>query len=144
MKKIISFPILILLASTTALFGQTINLSADSVTTLLCKKWTVDHAIMGGANIGKLPNAPEINYEFKNDKTVVFTGNNPKDVMKADWAYVPSKKLIKLTPNVKSNSNTVLNIISLKEDELIILMGSSQPGPNDPPEIQLVCRIKAN
>lgn len=118
--------------------GQNIILSNDSITKLLCKKWEVDYAMMGNEKIGRGPGAPEINYEFKKDKTYLATSNDPKDNIKGTWSYDPKKKLIKLIQNGKSN----MSIISLKEEELIMLADFGDVTPDDPMAIKLVYKIK--
>lgn len=79
MKKIVFAGIFVSLLSGTQSFGQTINLSTDSITTLLCKKWEVDYSIMGDMKIGRMPGATEINFEFNKDKTFFLTSNDPND-----------------------------------------------------------------
>lgn len=138
MKKFIFIGIITLLLSNTKSFSQTINLSADSITTLLCKNWEVDYALMGNIKIGRIPGAPEINYEFSKNKTFLMTSNDPKDKTKGTWAYDTKKKIIKLTVNGKSNAN----IISLKEGEFVILADTKKATPDDPMEIKLVYKIK--
>ncbi len=138
MKKFICITIISLFLISMNSFSQTINLSADSIATLLCKKWEVDYAMMGNMKIGKIPGATEINYEFNMDKTFLMTSKDPKDKTKGTWAYDTKKKIIKLTVNGKSNTS----IISLKEGELIILADTKEATPDDPMEIKLVYKIK--
>jgi hypothetical protein len=137
MKKFIFAGIITLFSSINS-FGQTIDLSVDSITTLLCKKWEVDYAMMGDMKIGRMPGATEINYEFYKDKTFVMTSNDPKDKTKGTWAYDPKKKIIKLTINGRSNAS----IISLKEGEFIELADTKDATPDDPMEIKVVYKIK--
>jgi hypothetical protein len=138
MKKFICITIISLFLISMNSFSQTINLSADSIATLLCKKWEVDYAMMGNMKIGKIPGATEINYEFNMDKTFLMTSKDPKDKTKGTWAYDTKKKIIKLTVNGKSNTS----IISLKEGELIILADTKEATPDNPMEIKLVYKIK--
>ena len=138
MKKIFFAGILALLLSGTQSFGQTINLSADSITTLLCKKWEVDYAIMGDIKIGRMPGAGEINYEFKKDKTFIMTTNDPTDKTKGTWAYDTKKKVIKLTIDGRSKAS----VISLKNEELIILVDTKDVTPDDPTDIKVIYKIK--
>ena len=138
MKKIIFIGIITLLLSSKKSFSQTIDLSADSITTLLCKKWEVAYAIMGNMKIGRIPGATEINHEFNKDKTLLMTSNDPKDKTKGTWAYDAKKKIIKLTINGRSNTS----IISLKEGEFIMLADTKEATPDDPMEIKLVYKIK--
>jgi hypothetical protein len=138
MKKFICISLISFLLLSTNSFSQTINLSADSISTLLCKKWEVDYAMMGNMKIGRIPGATEINYEFNKDKTFLMTSNDPKDTKKGTWAYDTKKKIIKLTVNGKSNTS----IISLKEGEFIILADTKEATPDDPMEIKVVYKIK--
>ena len=138
MKKTICFVIIIFLFSNIKSIGQSINLSIDSITTLLCKKWEVDYSILGDMKLGKAPGAPEINYEFKKDKTYLVTSDDPKDNTKGTWTHDSKKKLIKLIQNGKSR----MSVISLKEDELIMLADTSEAIPDDSMNIKLVFKIK--
>jgi hypothetical protein len=138
MKKIICISVISLLFLSTNSFSQKIDLSTDSIATLLCKKWEVNYAMMGDMKIGKVPGATEINYEFNKDRTFLMTSNDPKDKTKGTWAYDTKKKLIKLTVSGKSNSS----IISLKEGEFILLADTKEATPDDPMEIKLVYKLK--
>ncbi len=141
MKKIICIVVITFLLSHTNSFAQTINLSADSISTLLCKKWEVNYAIMGGMKIGHPSDAAEINLEFNKDKTFLMTSNDSKEKNKekGTWVYDTKKKTIKLFLNGKNNAT----IISLKEEELIMLMDTKEATPNDPMELKIVYKIKA-
>jgi len=92
MKKFICITIISFFLLSMNSFSQTINLSADSIATLLCKKWEVDYAMMGNMKIGKIPGATEINYEFNMDKTFLMTSKDPKDKTKGTWAYDTKRK----------------------------------------------------
>lgn len=136
MKKIIFIGLLTLLSNTHS-FSQSIDLPADSITTLLCKKWEVDYAMMGNMKIGRIPSATEINYEFNKDKTFLMTSNDPKEKTKGTWAYDAKKKIIRLTINGKSKTS----IISLKEGQFIMLADTKEATPEDPMGIKLVYKI---
>jgi hypothetical protein len=140
MKKCIVICIINLLITNTTSFGQTINLAADSITTLLCKKWEVDYAMMGGMKIGRMPGAAEINYEFIKDKTFLITNKDAKDKTKGTWNYDTKKKIITLIINGNSKST----IISLKDGEFVMLVDTKQATPDDPMEIKTVYKIKSN
>jgi hypothetical protein len=139
MKKTICACSITFLLSGSVAFGQNINLPNDSIATLLCKKWEVDYAIMGGLKIGRIPGANEINYEFRKDNTFLMTTNDPKEKTKGTWSYDSKKKLIKLIINSKSNTS----IISLKQDEFILLADTKETMPGDPMEIKLVYKTKS-
>lgn len=138
MKKILFIGLLTLLFSTTNAFSQTIDLPADSVATLLCKKWEVDYAMMGNMKIGRIPGSTEINYQFNSDKTFLMTSSDPKDNAKGTWAYDAKKKIIKLIVNGKSNAS----IIALKAGEFILLADTKEAMPDSPMEIKVVYKIK--
>lgn len=140
MKKSIFIGLILFLVASTNSFSQTIDLPADSVATLLCKKWEVDYALMGDMKIGRIPGATELNYDFNKDKTFILTSNDPKNKKKGTWAYDAKKKIIRL--NINGNSNT--SIISLKDNELIMLADTKKATPDDPTELKLVYKIKAN
>jgi hypothetical protein len=139
MKKLISICIIALTVSSTSLFAQNITIPLDSIQTLLCKKWEVDYAVMGGMKIGRMPGASEINYEFNKDKTFIMTSNDPKEKKKGTWSYDQKKKLIKLTVDGRSNTS----IISLKEGEFVMLADTKNATPDDPMEIKLVYKPRA-
>lgn len=138
MKKLICISVLFLTG--TFLFGQDINLSPATVTTLLCKKWKADYALIGGKQIS-VTDEKSLDYEFKKDKTVLVTGNSANDKATGNWTYDVAKKLIRLTVN----GNNV-NIISLKENELIIVpdVAFKQITPDKPVEIQFVYKNNTN
>jgi hypothetical protein len=71
--------------------------------------------MLGGLKIGKLPGAPEINYEFKKDNTFILTSSDPAENGKGSWIYDVKKKIIKLTINGQENTS----IVSLKRMSLL-------------------------
>jgi len=110
----------------------------DTIETLLCKKWEFDYTMMGGMKIVRKPGAAEMNFEFKKDKTVLLTSNNPGDKTKGTWNYDTNKKIIKVTFNGKSNGS----IISLKEEEFVMVVDTKEATPDDPMELKVVYKIK--
>jgi hypothetical protein len=134
MRKTLFVCIVAIAVSGPSLFAQNITISTDSVQKLLCKKWEVDHALVGGMKIGQLPGASEINYEFSRDHSFLMTSNDPKEKRKGFWRYDPKKKQISLTINGRTN----MRIISLKEDEFVALADTKNATPDDPMEISLV------
>lgn len=139
MRHLICISIIALICSSHTSFSQSINIPADSVTHLLCKKWEMDYVIDDGMKISRPPGAPEMNYEFNKDKTFVFTGNGNSTKVKGTWSYDPGKKLIKLTLNGRSNTS----IISLTNDQLEMLMDTKAATPSDPTPIQMFCKPSA-
>jgi hypothetical protein len=137
MKQFICLSIIALICSGNISFGQNINIPADSVTNLLCKKWEMDYAMMAGTKIGKMPGATESNYEFNKDKTFVLTSNANSTKTKGTWSYDQGKKLIRLTINGRSN----VSIISLKDDQLEMLVDTKAATPDDPMPITIIYKL---
>lgn len=131
MKNIICFCIITLLSTKSILFAQDVNLTKESVSKDLCKKWKLDYAIDDGMKIAPIPGV-SFNYEFKNDNTFIVTGNGTD--LKGTWSYEPIKKLVRL------NINNIINseIISLKENELITITDTKSATPSDPTPIKMV------
>ena len=125
--KTMILPLLLVTCSSSNLFAQSIDLTADSVATLLCKKWEMSYIIMDGMKIQKGAGAPEMNYEFKKDKTFLITSNDGKSPVKGTWTYDPNMKTVKLTQNGKSNTTA----IELREEELVMLMDTKGATPGD-------------
>lgn len=138
MKKIICISFISFLLSSTKLFSQAIDLPADSVATLLCKKWEVNYALIGNMKIGSIPGATEIIYEFNKDKTFLMTSDDPKDKTNGIWGYDGKRKIIKLNINGKNSTS----IISLKEGEFVMLDDTKEATPDDPMAIKLVYKVK--
>jgi Lipocalin-like domain (DUF4923) len=139
MKHLICISIIALICSSHPSFSQSINIPADSVTNLLCKKWEMDYVIEGGMKIGGQPGAPEMNYEFNKDKTFVLTSNMSSTKIKGTWSYDPSKKLIKLTLNGRSN----ISVISLTNDRIEMLLDAKAETPDAPGPIQMFYKRSA-
>jgi hypothetical protein len=57
MKHLIYLSIIALICSSHPSFSQNINIPADSVTNLLCKKWEMDYVIANGMKIAGMPGA---------------------------------------------------------------------------------------
>lgn len=138
MRKFIFAFIVALTVPGGSLVAQNIAIPSDSIQRLLCNKWEVDYAIMGGMKIGRMPGASEINYAFNKDKTFIMIGSSPKEMKKGTWRYDPKKKVIRLTVDGRSNTS----IISLKEGEFVMLADTKNATPDDPMEIKLVYKLR--
>ena len=111
----------------------------DSLQTLLCSKWEVSYALMGSRRIDMTPNAPKMTFEFRKDKTFTVTNDQSPDISGGTWAYDANKKLIKLTVN----GNSKMSIVSLKADELSMVVDTKALTPDDPTTIlTVVYKIK--
>jgi hypothetical protein len=97
----------------------------------------MDYAMMAGTKIGKMPGATESNYEFNKDKTFVLTSNANSTKTKGTWSYDQGKKLIRLTINGRSN----VSIISLKDDQLEMLVDTKAATPDDPMPITIIYKL---
>ena len=118
--------------------AQDVNGPIESIQTHLCKNWEVDYVLMGGMKIGRMPDATEINYQFNKDKTFFMTSDDPIDKTKGTWSYDPKKKLIRLTLNGKSSSS----VVSLKNDELVMIAEPNGATPEDLPEMRMIFKPK--
>ena len=137
MKKTISFLFLCFICYSSALHAQKIDMPMSHLEDLLCKKWVSSYALMGDMRIDPKPGTPQIIYDFKNDKTFLFT-DQPGKTKSGTWNYDSVGKMIRLTLN--GNKNTI--IISLKEDELVMLVDTKKATPDDPTPIKMVFKIK--
>jgi Lipocalin-like domain (DUF4923) len=133
MKNIICLCTIILVSSATCLFAQDVNFTKDSLAIVFCKKWKLEYAIEDGVKIAPQPGL-EFNFEFKRDNTFKMTGNGSD--MTGTWNYDPNKKKIRLKRIEKSNSE-LANVISLREDEFIMLMDMKEATPSDPTAIKM-------
>ena len=131
MKKVICFCIVVILSSKIALFAQNVNFTKGELTAVLCKKWKLDYVLDNGMKLIPPP-GKGFNYEFKQDNTFKLTGSgNEGDGI---WIYDPDKKQIKLKINDVSNTT----IISLKEEELIMILDTKTAMPNVPSGMKTV------
>ena len=140
MKKLFTLIlVLVAAASVNELFGQDIDMSADAVKGLLCRKWELNYGIVSGERIGPAPGAPTMSYEFKTDGSVVITINGQNNHLQGTWAYDAGNKWIKVAVNKQKR----LTITSLKQDELVMLTDMKDVTPNDPTD-KLVYKPEAN
>src|SRR5580704_3753927 len=128
MKRLIC---LLAIVSSTTMYAQKISLPMDSLQTLLFSKWEASYALMGSMRIDMKPEAPKMSFEFRQDKTFILTNDKSPDITRGTWAYDANKKLIKLTVNGSSN----MSIVSLKEDELSMVVDTKAASPDDPTPI---------
>ena len=121
-------------------FSQSIDYSLDSVNTLLCKKWEVNYAMVGGSKIYRDAGSTGSTYTFSKDKTFVVSGNKNGDEAKGTWIYNPKQKLIKLVTSGRPNSK----IISLRDGELVMIADTKNATPDDNSEMKLYYKVKSN
>jgi hypothetical protein len=76
--------------------------------------------------------------QFRKDKTFISTSDKSTEISRGTWAYDANKKLIRLTVNGNSN----MSIVSLKADELSMVVDTKSATPDAPSPLTLVCKIK--
>lgn len=129
MKKIYLLAVLLIsAASMNELYAQSINMPADSVKALLCRKWDFNYVIEEGQKMGAAPGAPTMNYEFKTDGTILITVGGGNNTMHGTWTYDVGKKTIHVT----ANKLKTITIKSLTKDELVMLIDMKDFTPSDP------------
>jgi hypothetical protein len=129
MKKVAALILLVISAAlVNDLFAQNVDVPADAVKGLLCKKWELSYGIVSGERIGPAPGAPTMSYDFKTDGSVVITINGQNNHLQGTWTYDAANKWIKITVNKQKR----LTISSLKPDELVMLTDMKDITPNDP------------
>ena len=129
MKKIHLLALLLIAAASfNEVHAQTINMPADSVKALLCRKWDFDYVIEEGQKLGAMPGAPTMNYAFKKDGTILATVNGSKNTFQGTWIYDAAKRSIRLTVNKQSR----ITISSLTKEKLVLLIDMKDVTPSDP------------
>ena len=128
MKKLFTLILLLVLAaSVSQLFAQNVDMSADAVKGLLCRKWDLNYGIVSGERIGPNPGSPTMSYDFKTDGSVVITINGQSNHLQGNWTFDAANKWIKITVNKQKR----LTISSLKQDELVMLIDMKDVTPNE-------------
>jgi hypothetical protein len=135
MKKTLIITTLLLLFANVKSFAQTINLSPDSVTTLLCKKWEVTHVVLDGKKMEKPSDMGNVTYQFNKDKTLSLIDEH--EIIKGIWQYDLKQKSIKLLLHKELNSV----VVSLTKTELVILAAPENATPSSE-KLMLICRVK--
>jgi len=137
MKNLICACAIALLAFQTRADAQNINLSADSVTKLLCKKWEMDYALASGKKVNT-PASSLLYFEFSKDATFSITGGKPKINAKGTWEYDPKKGMIFLSIAGKG----VKTITSLTNDQFVVLADEQVPAQNDSLKARIYFKVK--
>ena len=114
MKKTNYFLLIFSIASIAHAKAQTISMSADSVSILLCRQWERNYLLLGKQKISTGPGEANVFTDFKPDHTYLLCDNNGGDTTKGTWSYDPVKKLILLMIRGKHDI-----ITSLKDGEYI-------------------------
>ncbi len=129
MRKFISLIILMLCSSVRALHAQNVDMDADIVTKVLCKRWKLDYFIYDGMKIFPKP-GEKFGLDFMPNSTFNFIESDPNQKYnqknKYTWRFDSLKKVILLKTDVDYSE-----IISLTNDELIMLTDTKSKAPED-------------
>ena len=128
--------LLCFISSHAVLHAQKVDMPQSRLEALLCRKWVMSYVLIDEKRVDPIPGTPLMSLEFKNDKTFILTGI--QQAAKGTWNYNAGKKLISLAVIGGANSN----IISLKEDEFVMLTDTKAVTPDDPEPIKTVFKIK--
>lgn len=118
--------------------AQQITQPADSVPGLLCKKWIASYTQMGEMKIAPQAGVPVPVFEFKKDKTVLFSGGSDAPT-RGTWAYNPQKKCV----NVTVGGHPRGKVVQLQSDQLVMLIDTKDATPDDPTPITMVFKVKS-
>jgi hypothetical protein len=138
MKKLLF--ILTIACSASSVFAQKIELPADKLQAMLCKKWQTSYSMLGNMRIDKMPGAPTVTFEFRKDGTFVSTNDKSPDVAKGTWKYAPAKKMIQLLIDGRSN----VTVVALTENELTMSADTKEATPDDPTSIIIVYKVSGS
>jgi hypothetical protein len=117
--------------------AQNIQQRADSVTTLLCKKWEIDYAMVEGKKVDIPPSTPKVYIEFYKDGTWSFTGDDSSLIEKGTWKYDASKGTIFMLMKGKDRKE----IISLTKDQFATSADDPPSIPTDSSKIALKAKV---
>ena len=113
------------------------SIPADSIPALLCKKWIAQYTMMGEVKISPKPGVPVPVFDFKKDKSLLFSGGDAAPA-KGNWAYDRTKRCV----NVSVNGHHRGTIVQLEPDLLVMLMNMGEATPDDPAPIIMVFNMK--
>ncbi|PWT96458.1 MAG: hypothetical protein C5B52_15765 [Bacteroidetes bacterium] len=137
MKKFICIGIIALIVSGGSLFAQNFSIVAGDIPDILCRKWEINYAEMGGKKIQRIVGA-EMDYQFNKNKTFTISNDDPKETKRGTWYYDSNKKLIRLIINGRIEAS----IVSLKDGEFV-MVDDNDGSAEDPMEIRLYYKPKA-
>jgi len=137
MKNFIYICAIALMAFQTRTDAQNINLPADSVSRLLCKKWEMDYALASGKKVNT-PASSLLYFEFYKDGTFSITGGKPKINAKGTWEYDSKKEMIFLSIAGKG----IKTITSLTNDQFVVLADEQVPAQNDSLKAKIYFKVK--
>ncbi len=137
MKKFIYVFVITLMAFQTRTSAQNMHLPADSVTTLLCKKWEIDYALIEGKKVDLPPSTPKAYIEFYKDATFSFTSNEPTFIEKGTWEYDTTKGTIFMIVEGKYRKE----IISLTKYQFATYSDDPASGPTNSSKISLKAMV---
>jgi hypothetical protein len=134
MKNYLPFIFIILILSGTHVSAQTISMSADSVTILLCRQWEQSYVLFGGQKIATTPESMKVYHDYKPNHTLLISNNKDSTKIKGTWNYDPKNKVIVLMINGKHDI-----IVSLTDGEYVQEIETAKGAP----ETKIVYKPKA-
>jgi hypothetical protein len=132
MQRIFACLLVSLLVGAGPVFGQQVNMPADSLPGVLCHAWASAYAMMGNTKIEMKPGAAGVILNFVSDHTLIAV--SPKDKKTGRWTYDPALKQIRWEITGGGNGT----IISLTADEMVVLMDTKKATPDDPSDLKIV------
>jgi hypothetical protein len=137
MKNFIYTCVIAILTFYTGAFAQNVNLTPDSVTKLLCKKWELDYALFQSNKIDYPSLKPKVYVEFFKDGTFLMTGGEPGSVQKGTWEYDASKGTISILIEEKDRKE----IMSLTKNQFALFSDDPTSDPNHPERVPLKAKV---
>ena len=116
--------------------AQTVDVPADSLKKMLCKKWEVSYVLADGVKIVKSPGVPGRIFDFKPDNSFVFIQEEGADSFYGKWIYDPKKKWVQLLIDGKTNGL----IISVLPEEMIMVDEKKKNAPSI--NMEMVYKVK--
>jgi hypothetical protein len=116
--------------------GQKVDVPADSLKKMLCKKWEVSYVLADGVKIVKSSGASSRIFDFKPDNSFVFIQEEGADSFYGKWIYDPKKKWVQLLIDGKTNGL----IISVLPEEMIMVDEKKKNTPSI--NMEMVYRVK--
>ncbi|MEO6962128.1 MAG: hypothetical protein ABIY90_09180 [Puia sp.] len=116
--------------------GQKVDVPADSLKKMLCKKWEVNYVLADGVKIVKSPGAPARIFDFKPDNSFVFIQEEGAASFYGKWIYNPKRKWVQLVIDGKTNGL----IISVLPEEMIMVDEKKKNAPSI--NMEMVYKVK--
>ena len=137
MKKLLSLLPYLFLSISFNCAAQNITQNKTELSTILCKTWKVDYALMNGMRINQLPNNMTFELEFKTDNSYFVIREKGKQ--KGKWNFIQNKKFV----NLSVNNKIISRITKISENEMVvILISDGKINPPGLPNIEVYLKVK--